>query len=111
MRKSKLTLPPIPSRAYSILDPWQVKVTAIPTTEHAAGMCTYTARQISVDSEYTLMGQWQIFAHELFHMIMYEAGIDTGVEEKTQELVCDAFGTWFAGAIKAGYLAINEAKA
>lgn len=48
-----------------------------------------------------------VFAHEVMHAIIYDSGLDQLIDNKMQEAICDAFGTWAASAMKAGKLSFK----
>lgn len=57
------------------------------------GLCDLQSRIIYLDSELSRLGKKATFLHELFHAVIHEAHIYSGVRfsEGVEEVLCDAF--------------------
>jgi hypothetical protein len=111
-RKKLLVLPPIPAKAFGVLGAFPVREdpTLYDTCKEAAHV-NFSDREVVLDAGFSPIGKWQNFGHEQMHIVLYDGAVNTGITEEQAELVCDAFGTWFAAAIKAGYIIVDASKA
>jgi hypothetical protein len=118
-RPKKSVLPPLPQRVFSVLGAWDVEETTsidptgtqLKADETAAGLADFATRKIQIDSEYNAIGKWRLLGHEAAHVWLNDSGADESLTSEQEEHVCNAFGTWFAAAVKAGYLVVDDSKA
>ena len=120
MPRAKKVIPVLPTSVFSLLGPWAVTEhkhieaagSQLPTdATGASGMCDFHARTIQIDNHFSPVGKLQVLGHEIAHVWSYDGGLDSVLTEQQQELVCDAFGTWFAAAMKIGYIVLDPTKA
>lgn len=116
VRKAKAALPPLPTKLFTLLGPWRVREVKdidppgkADTETTAVGKCDYVKREVLIDMDFQMINRWQIFGHEAAHVWLSDGSLDTALSETQHEMVCDAFGTWFAAAISAGYITVNDA--
>jgi hypothetical protein len=51
----------------------------------------------------------QAVLHEMIHLALWDAGAHNCLTDKQQELVCDAVGSYLAGAVRAGAIELRDA--
>jgi hypothetical protein len=71
--------------------------------EAAYGRCNFVRRSISVDPSACEATQFATLFHEMVHLALWDAGVKF-VSEDHEETVCDAIGSYLAGAMIAGYV-------
>lgn len=50
----------------------------------------------------------QSLGHELMHVILWDSGLHYLIPSKVEEALCDAFGSWFQGAVKSGFIKLKD---
>jgi spore coat protein CotH len=72
------------------------------------GSFTTGERVIRVHSSARSELAMSILGHETMHSILSDSGVTNVLDSKQEEAVCDAFGTWLAGAIQSGAVTLND---
>lgn len=65
-------------------------------------------RVIRLHSKSPIGLRMSVLGHEVMHSILSDTGVSNMMEGKLEEAVCDAFGTWLAGAIQSGAITITD---
>lgn len=104
-----MSLPKLPAAVFSHLGP--VAVHRVPKVDDAdsRGECDFLTRALKVQAA-TPVVEWQTLGHEQMHAIVSDAGGDTVLSDAQLEWLCDAFGTWYAAAVAAGWLVVKVPK-
>lgn len=97
----------LPSQVFSILGPVPVKLVATVDEDNSMGETHFSKRELSVQSGHHPAVMWQIFGHELMHMVLSDANVDDLLTHKKLEKVCDAFGTFLAAWVESGQIVIK----
>ncbi len=98
----------LPAQVFSHLGPVPVHLAReIKGPEFVLGMCVYPTREVVILSDVHEMQRWQTLGHEIMHLCLWDAGAHQSLTAKQQEIVCDAFGTWFAAATKANMITMG----
>lgn len=66
------------------------------------GEMSGTRRCIAVHAGLNTVAKRLVLGHELMHLVIHDSGLDQMMGEKLQEALCDAFGVWLSGAMRAG---------
>jgi hypothetical protein len=103
--------PKLPGWLYSQLGP--VKVESCDLNEHPSdeilmGQYLLEFREIQVDQNLCEEQEWQTLFHEMVHMVVLDAGLDTILKDSHQEAICDAIGTYLASAVANGFLEVID---
>jgi hypothetical protein len=104
-------LPKIPSEAFSILGPVPVILKEkLLKEEEAHGMWSSQRRDVLIDQDEgsSLENQWMSYWHECSHIALSDTGATTQLDDKHEELVCDAMGGYLTAMMKAGYLKVTK---
>lgn len=65
-------------------------------------------REIQIDPTSCPAALLQTLCHEMIHVALWDAGVN--VPSETEEVICDAIGTYLAGASLAGYITLKVPK-
>lgn len=81
-------------------------------SKNAFGMTNSLTRQVTLDkslleSESIL---WATFWHEVFHVFLFESGLDNLLKGPVKESLCDAFGTYMTKAMEEGFIKLDRVK-
>lgn len=102
-------LPALPSDIFSVLGP-------IPVTEremhkdNLLGLAEFRPREISLDDGMSLETSWQVLGHEIMHFVLWDGGVTDVLAREVEEAICNAYGTYFAAAVKAGWVKLSVPK-
>ena len=96
--------PPLPEAAFSHLGPVKVLHTDL-SGEGLHGSFAFYPRTISIHAEQHPAVAWSTYWHEVVHLALFDAG--TKLPEAIEERVADALGTYFAAAVRSGFLKVN----
>lgn len=95
----------LPASVYSMLGPIPVtKVKGLATDKEAFGIWGTEQRDVKIDADVCLHNQLATLFHECAHIAMTDSGVANYIDDKTQEAVADAIGTYLAAAMLQGYL-------
>jgi hypothetical protein len=102
----------LPSSVPSLLGP--VSVLQGPETDkllNRTGNCGsfhMDSREIRVSRKMPECLQVQTLGHEIFHVVLEDSGMKNMLDEKLQEALADAFGTWFHAAVQARFVFLDK---
>lgn len=108
----------LPKKVYSHLGPVSVSYVVDPKLEVGDGdnFGIWNNRRRDIQVATTIGGveiietaRLQSLLHELVHLALWDAGL-TFPNEDAEEAVCDVLGTYMAGAVLNGYLALRVPK-
>jgi hypothetical protein len=76
-------------KRWKVLRPKVIKVDG----EVCDGLCSWHTRTIRICSDLPQREAWNVFLHELFHAVLFEAHINRGARfsEGLEDVICDAF--------------------
>lgn len=94
--------PELPTKAYSVLGPVEVREAPL---ENLHGRVDYVPRIITIHQGQHPATAWSTYWHEVVHLALFDAGVD--LPEKQAEAVCDALGTYFAAAVREGFIEVK----
>lgn len=97
----------LPETAFSHLGPLAVVRAPIQSDDPRRGECDLTGRVITILPDVADAVAWQTLGHEITHAVLWDAGAQHSLTDRQTEIVCDAVGTWFAAAVRAGWLRIT----
>jgi Zn-dependent peptidase ImmA (M78 family) len=100
----------LPKAVYSQLGPVPVAVRNKIRNGNPFGMFWYGMREIEVHTKQSEASQLATLAHEMVHVALYDSGVEEGLNENALEAVCNAVGTYIAGAVQAGYIVLKTPK-
>jgi hypothetical protein len=98
-----LELPPLPDEVWTPLGMVPVILVAGLAGEDGKALCgqfDWGPRVIRIADNLSPITAWQTLAHEWLHVVFYDAGLHIG--NKTEERVCDAYGSVVMAWILAG---------
>jgi hypothetical protein len=98
----KKEYPKLPTSAFTLLGP--VSVTQCELAENH-GETNLLNRTIEIKEGQHLGLSWSVYWHEVCHLLLFDAGVK--LTKAQEELVCDAMGTYFAAAIRGGFLKVT----
>lgn len=78
--------------------------------ESAMGLFGQYRREIELETEQCDASKLATLFHEITHLALWDAGANNSFTEQQCEIVCDAVGSYLAGAAIAGYLTIKVPK-
>ena len=104
-----MPLPDLPSGVYTHLGVMPICVVDRIHDDERRGECDIRERVIRIASGYDHAAQWQALGHELTHAILWDGGAHHSLTDRQTEIVCDAFGTWFAAAVASGAVSLKSA--
>lgn len=64
----------------------------------------HSSRQIQIDTSQDPEAQRQAFWHEVMHLFLWDSGLLNLINNKQEEFLCDAFGSYMAAAMERGYI-------
>lgn len=99
--------PRLPGAVWSQHGPVSVTVGAVQDrTErgYTFGRISMTRREISLDEDCVPRVQWATLGHEIGELLLFDAGLPNILDECVKEAICDAIGSWIAGAVLDGSL-------
>lgn len=105
----------IPTKVYSQLGAVSVRmqpgmIEDKNENDAAFGKWNAVAREIVIDPTAADATQLITLFHEMVHVALWESGADNVIEERIAEVVCDAVGSYFAGATLNGFLTLKTPK-
>ena len=96
-------LPDIPSELWTplgLIPITKVEGLAGDNGDKACGMWLNGLREVKIAQHMHPIADWQTVGHELAHVILHDAGAQ--LDEKQEEAVCDAFGSYIAAFVLNG---------
>jgi Zn-dependent peptidase ImmA (M78 family) len=105
----------LPNKVWSQLGAIPVKPVKMVTDQDgkddddAFGFWNTMARDIQILTLAATPAQLATLFHEMAHVALHDAGVAIG-DDATEERVCDAIGTYMAGSLLAGFLALRVPK-
>jgi hypothetical protein len=96
----------LPAFVWSAQGPLPVTVVEdLAETEKAWGQFTMGERSIQLAGDASCSAnRLQTLCHELIHLALWDSGVHHLLPQEVEEAVCDAVGSYLAGAARAGYL-------
>lgn len=76
----------------------------------AYGKWNAVRRDITIDPSPCNATQIATLFHEMTHVALWDAGGENVLSDAQTEFVCDALGSYLAGALKAGFLKLHAPK-
>lgn len=73
----------------------------------AYGKWNAVRRDITIDPAACSATQIATLLHEMTHVALWDAGGENVLSEQQTEFVCDALGSYLAGALLAGYVKLQ----
>ena len=67
-------------------------------------------RKIELHADLSDTAKLATLFHEMAHVALWDAGGENVLTELQKEFVCDAIGSYFAGAVIAGYIKMHAPK-
>jgi hypothetical protein len=101
----------LPKEVFSHLGP--IPVAVVPRVKDKGnpwGMFWYGERRIDLLSKQTDASLLATLGHEMAHVALYDSGVEEGLAEDALEAICNAFGTYIAAAVRAGYITLQVPK-
>lgn len=104
----------IPAQVWSQLGPIEVRLVKVPNVDGKEDLDAYGRwdggkRDIEV-GEACVSSQMQTLFHEMIHIALWDAGAHNAFTDDAKEVICDAVGTYLAGAALHGWLALKVPK-
>lgn len=96
----------VPGEVPSSLGPVPVEIAPF-DDDHTLGEIFLKDRRIQLDTELSPEALLKTFWHEVAHLVLWDSGVHNNLSAKTEEAVCDAFGTWLAAAQRAGFIKVK----
>lgn len=100
--KSTLGYPEVPSVAFSLLGPIEVRQGKL---RNLHGFTEFLPRTITLHADQHPAMLWSTYWHEVVHLALFDAGVK--LDEELEERVCDALGTYLAAAVRSGFLEVK----
>lgn len=98
----------LPARVWSQLGPISVELKALsaptPGADADFGGWIPAKREIELHADLCDASRIATLLHEVTHVALWDAGGENVLTDQQKEFVCDAVGSYFAGAVLAGYL-------
>lgn len=102
----------LPARVWSQVGPVNVRHEAgmidnVNKEDAAYGKWNAVQREITIDPSACDATQLITLGHEITHVALWDAGGENVLSEAQTEFVCDAMGSYLAGAIQAGFIVLK----
>jgi hypothetical protein len=104
----------LPSRVWSQLGPIKIEVRTLTATDPQGepdfGGWMPAKREIELHADLCDRTRLATLFHEMTHVALWDAGGENIFSEQQKEFICDAVGSYLAGAALAGFLVLRVPK-
>jgi hypothetical protein len=96
--------PSVPSQMFSALGDLPVDHKPL---EDCLGQILFNTREVELAVGLHPATEWATYCHEMTHLVLHDSGLSNRLDERTEEAICDAFGSYLAAAVRAGRITIK----